>query len=123
MKASLVSLFHAHPKFYAMYVITVTECADFLLVYNTSIYAALYIKNIIGETRDATAFFFPLSPPFLFSFFNLLFYLGMLQAQLLMSALTALIVKKTVDVVCAWTICCLCSLGSDAKESTLLKCS
>lgn len=121
MKASLVSLFHAHPKFYAMYVITVTECADFLLVYNTSIYAALYIKNIIGETRDATAFFFSSLPPF--SFIILLFYLGMLQAQLLMSALTALIVKKMVEVVCAWTICCLCSLGSDAKESTLLKCS
>lgn len=83
MKASLVSLFHAHPKFYAMYVITVTECADFLLVYNTSIYAALYIKNIIGETRDATAFFFSSLPPF--SFF-------ILQSSLLSGHVTSTVV-------------------------------
>lgn len=46
----------------AMHVTTVIERAFFFPVYNTFICAALYIKNIIGGTRDAAAaaFFFPL---------------------------------------------------------------
>lgn len=63
----LVFLFRSRPKFYPMYVIAVTECASFLLVYNTFISAALYIKkhNRWNKRCHCFCFFFP-PPPFFF---------------------------------------------------------
>lgn len=75
-----------------MYVIAVMDCASFLPVYNTFISAALYIKKHNRWNKRCCSFFF-----FFFSSIfhsRLHFYLGMLQAQLLVSSYSTFSKKR-----------------------------
>lgn len=74
-----------------MYVIAVMDCASFLPVYNTFISAALYIKKHNRWNKRCCSFFFFFFPR---SFILAFFYLGMLQAQLLVSSYSTFSKKR-----------------------------